>query len=347
MTDHSKEVARVGAYATTPLSERQRYALALSEAGELVPKNFWTKPAPAPGGGLIPARPNPGAILYMLEVAAMIGVNPMVGLTNIHIIEGKPSLSANLQAALVREAGHRLRVWMDGTTAVCEIVRSDDPDFAFRVEWGDEQMNAAGLANKDNWRKYQRSMKKARAITECIREACPEVLMGATYSPDELGARTDEMGEPIDLEQVPNHGSMPPNVSRETPAGEPRPETPIVDTRPAEAAAAAEGDGPRDWGKAITDLATYEEAKDLYREARAGGFLDEMVKIGRRKPRRLEEIIIEVGEAFAEAEKAAEQSVQQQDTEEVVHAEVDGGDEGTPAVLAGDDPNIEDAEIIG
>lgn len=343
MTDHSKEVARVGAYATTPLSERQRYALALSEAGDLVPKNFWTKPAPAPGGGLIPARPNPGAILYMLEVAAMIGVNPMVGLTNIHIIEGKPSLSANLQAALVREAGHRLRVWMDGSTAVCEIVRSDDQDFQFRVEWGDEQMNAAGLANKDNWRKYQRSMKKARAITECIREACPEVLMGATYSPDELGARTDEMGEPIDLEQVPNHGSMPPDVSRETPAGEPRPETPIVDTRPAEAAAATDAGDARDWGKAVTDLTSREETLALYREAQRDGLLEHPVKIGRRKPRPLGEILIEVGKAFADSEAASEQD--DQESEDVVHAEVDS-DEGAPAVLSDDDPNVQDAEII-
>jgi len=345
MTDQpSKEIARVGTYATTSLSERQRYALALSEAGDLVPKNFWTKPAPAPGGGLIPAHPNPGAILYMLEVAAMLGVNPMVGLTNIHIIEGKPSLSANLQAALVREAGHKMRITVQGegenAVAIVQIIRSDDPDFTFEVRWGRAEATAAGVLNKDNWKKYYRAMLKARAITECIREACPEVLMGATYSPDELGAATDDQGEPVDLQQVPTHDSM----SSGAPAGAPRPETPIVDTRPTDAAAAAsDSDSPRDWGKAITDLTSKAEAQALYREARAGGLLETPVKIGRRKPRPLGEIITEVGQAFAEAEAASEQPEQQED---VVHAEVDG-DEGAPAVLGDDDPNVQDAEIIG
>jgi hypothetical protein len=358
-----QDLARIGNYGRSTLTEKQQYAVALSRAGELVPRNFWTKPAPDGNGGMIPAQPNPGAILYMLETAAMIGVNPMVGLTNIHIIEGKPSLSANLQAALVREAGHRLRVWVEGKTAICEIVRSDDPEFTFRVEWGDAEMNAAGLGNKDNWKKYQRSMKKARAITECIREACPEVLMGATYSPDELGANTDEMGEPIDLQQVPDANATPP-VSRETSGGKTRTAAPIVDDAPSQGGTEEHqqpaDDTPVDeatgevkdekpavtpetfpWAKAIEEAKTSDDVKALYRSARAGGVLNLEIRRGRQPKRVLGPWLEEVGKAMVAAEEQADREA----AEAMVFAEAEA-EQAEAKTEEAEDPNVVDAEVV-
>lgn len=327
-----KDLARVGTYGRSSLNEKQQYAQALASAGDLVPKTFWTKPVLDPNTRqMIPARPNPGAVLYMLETAAMLGVNPMVGLTNIHIIEGKPSLSANLQAALVREAGHKMRVKVAGegfdAVATVQIIRSDDPDWTFEVTWTQREAQAAGVMGKDNWKKYFRSMLKARAITECIREACPEVLMGATYSPDELGATTDAQGEPVDLEVV-----VPDSTPAET--AEPRPETPIVDERPA---AEPQPGQTENWGEALANLGSREEALALYQEAKVRGALEEPVKVGRKKPRPLGELIVEVGKAFAAAEDTAAAD------DEPVVATVE--DDGSPAVLA-DDPNVEDAQVV-
>lgn len=316
----SKELARVGSYSRSTLTERQQYANALAAAGDLVPKSFWTRAQPDGKGGIIQPRPNPGAVLYMLETAAMLGVNPMVGLTNIHIIEGKPSLSANLQAALVREAGHRLRVWVDGDKAICEIVRSDDPDFTFHVEWGDAEMNAAGLASKDNWKKYQRSMKKARAITECIREACPEVLMGATYSPEELNPdmTVTEQGEPVELT----------HVRDEQPTAAP-PEAPIVDKG-----------SPVDtdwWIAQIENLSSREDALDLYRKGKDAGILNTHIMIGDVE-QELGKVIIEVGSAFADAEKASEAEPSELPT--------DAPADDHPAVLEEDPDVIVEGEIV-
>jgi hypothetical protein len=186
-------------------------------------------------------------------------------------------------------------------------------------------MKAAKLENKDNWVKYRRSMKKARAVTECIREACPEVLMGATYTPDELGANTDELGEPIDLQQVPTTDAGP-NVSRET-----RPETPIVDEP---VAAPTDGDAPFDWANAIATAASKTEVGDLYQKARLEGMLTVPITIG-KDTHELGQYIIMVGQAFAEAEAA----------EPAAEATVEP-DEGAPAVLADDDPNVVDAEVV-
>jgi hypothetical protein len=43
-------------------------------------------------------------------------------------------------------------------------------------------------------------MLRARAIAECVRIACPEVLHGAIYTAEELGARVDDAGLPVDAE---------------------------------------------------------------------------------------------------------------------------------------------------
>lgn len=330
MTDPTpgKDLARVGTYGRSSLTEKQQYAMALASAGDLVPKTFWTKPQNI-NGQMVMAKPNPGAILYMLETAAMLGVNPMVGLTNIHIIEGKPSLSANLQAALVREAGHKMRIRVEGdgeaTVAVVQIIRADDPDWTFEVRWGRAEAQAANVLGKDNWKKYYRAMLKARAITECIREACPEVLMGATYSPDELGQVTDDQGEPIDMPVVtppadfaPQGGA--PDVSRETP---------IVDEPP------VQQEGDFDWGAAIANAASRQEMSDLFQKAKREGVLPMKITVGKAE-RVLGDVLVEVGKAMAAAEES----------EPAEEATIDGPeahDQGEPAVL---DPNVVDAEVV-
>lgn len=315
-----KELSRVGEYAHYTLSERQAYAQALAASGELLPKNYWTKAKPNPEGGIIQPRPNPGAVLYMTETADMLGIHPMAGLVNIHIIEGKPTLSAQLMAALVREAGHKLRVWVEGDTAIAELIRSDDPDFTFRVEWGDKEMNAAGLASKENWKKYRRSMKKARAITEVIREGASEVTMGAAYTPEEINPdlRVNEEGEPIELHLV-DDGPFPRPTQDEATAA------PIVD----DTAKEVDLDW---WAEAISSVGNREEALSLYRKAKDDALLATPFTLGDMDGT-LGEVIIEVGKALAAAEAEGE----------IVEGEVE--DEGEPAVLA-DDEITEDPDVI-
>ena len=326
MTDMSKELARrTGAYGQATLSDRQQYALALARSGDLLPKTFWDNAKPNPAGGMIPAAPNPGKVLYMTETAAMLGIHPMAGLTSIHIIEGKPSLSAGLWASLAREAGHRLRVWTEGEgdslKAIATLVRSDDPDFEFRVEWTVADARTAGLLGKDNWKKYLRSMLKSRATTEVIREGCPEVAMGAAYTPEELNPNitVNEQGEPVDLQQVPVAQPTPEPSQQEPVAAEPRKETPIPESKPAEPAPDA-----FDWGAAIANLASYQEALDLHAKARAEGSIDLEFKQGRKK-RKVGEAIVEVGSALRAAEEEAATA------EDVVEAEI--VDDGAPMAM--------------
>lgn len=153
--------------------------------------------------GLLPAayRRNPANVLYAIEYGDMLGLSPMAAITGVHVIEGKPSASAGLISALVRRAGHKLRVRGDSRSATCTIIRADDPDYAFEVTWtlkrnadGNPSAEEAGLLGKQVWKQYGASMLKARAITQCARDACEEALFGLHYTPEELGAEVDGEG---------------------------------------------------------------------------------------------------------------------------------------------------------
>lgn len=158
------------------LAERMAYAQALA-AAELLPASYRKKPA---------------NVLLAMEYGRALGLDTVTAIQQVHIVEGKPTASAQLIGSLVRRAGHRLRVSGDDKHAVAEIVRRDDHDFTFRAEWTIERAAAAGLAGKGVWKQYPAAMLKARAITEVARDACPEALAGVAYTAEELG---DDQGE--------------------------------------------------------------------------------------------------------------------------------------------------------
>lgn len=184
-------------YGGASLPEKIEYARALAASG-LLPESF---------------RKQPENVLYAVEYGAMIGLPPMAAITGVNVIKGKPTASAGLIGALVRRAGHTLRVGFDAATMTgwARIIRSDDPEFTFESDWNLDRAVEAELCIKREgrpyavdskgqslpWKKFYPSMVKARAITEVARDACEEVLFGLHYTPEELGAVVDEDGTPV------------------------------------------------------------------------------------------------------------------------------------------------------
>ena len=229
MTASTDLVVQSTAYSRANLAERGDYVNRLARAGNLLPESLTTFAPVGPNGQLVKVG-DPGKVLLMAETGDMLGIHPVAALTGVHIIEGKPSISANLMGGLVRRAGHVLRVETIGSVddgslvATAQLIRRDDPDFTFRVTWNVGKATRAGLlpgkANS-NWQKYPEAMMKARAISEIIREGAPDVLMGGNvYTPEELGAAVDEQGEPVDMQQVPDpsqDGTASPASAQPTP----------------------------------------------------------------------------------------------------------------------------------
>ena len=147
------------------------------------------------GSGLLPTqyRAKPENILFALEYGETLGITAMAAIQGIHVIDGKPTASGQLIAALVREAGHRLRITGDDEHAVAEITRRDDPAFTFRAEWTIARAKQAGLTGKGTWAKHPGQMLKWRAVTEVARDACPEVIFGLSTADEAANFTADTL----------------------------------------------------------------------------------------------------------------------------------------------------------
>jgi hypothetical protein len=142
----------------------------------------------------------PEAVMACMLAGRELGIGPMQALQKIHIIQGRPTLSAELMASLVRRAGHRIRtIERSATAATVEGARSDDPDAAEKITWTIEDAKRAKLDGKDNWKAYPSAMLWARAVSALCRQLFPDVLAGMSYTPDEIGpASTDATwGDPV------------------------------------------------------------------------------------------------------------------------------------------------------
>ncbi len=166
-------------------------------AQDLAEKMDWSKAMA--GGSLIPAqyRNNPANLLFAIEYADALGIERINAITEIFVIDGKPSASANLIAGLVRKAGHILRVEGDDTYATATLIRSNDPDHPSVATWTMDKARQAGLAGKNVWKAYPGAMLRSRAITEVARMGATDATLGLVYTAEELGAEVDAQGKPI------------------------------------------------------------------------------------------------------------------------------------------------------
>ena len=130
---------------------------------------------------------NPANVLMAKEIANSMGETPWVTMTELYFVGNTPTFSAKYMRTRVRQAGHILRESFDEATmtATCVIIRSDDPEYEHVVTWNKAKAVAHGLWDKGHWKKNPQLMMKNRAVSECVREACNEVMGGVNYTPEE------------------------------------------------------------------------------------------------------------------------------------------------------------------
>lgn len=183
-------------------------------------------PAPAPGFSYITAglqeradyiarlapstilptayRGNAANAFVAAETGAALGLEPLQALASIAVINGRATLSSDLMAAVIRRAGHTLRIVENSPESVtATLIRADDKAFKFEVTWDKDKAVKAGLwGQRGPWSQYPTQMLRARAITEVARQGASEALMGMIYSPEDFGATITDTGEVIEAEVV-------------------------------------------------------------------------------------------------------------------------------------------------
>lgn len=176
-------------------------------------------------------RGNAANAFVAAETGAALGLEPLQALASIAVINGRATLSSDLMAAVIRRAGHTLRIVENNPESVtATLIRADDKKFEFTVTWDKDKAVKAGLwGQRGPWSQYPTQMLRARAITEVARQGASEALMGMIYSPEDFGATITDTGEVIEAEIV-NEAPAPAPAkpkARQRPAAAPAQPTPL------------------------------------------------------------------------------------------------------------------------
>lgn len=235
----SKEIARTQDH----LNEMMNWSRAMSQ-GNLMPRQY---------------QGNPANLMFAAEYADALGISRIHVLTSIAVINGRPSPSADLMSAMVRQQGHKLRVTGDDTYSEAVLIRSDDPDFEYKARWDEAKARKAGLwGNKGPWTLYPAAMLRARAISEVVRMGASDVMAGGIYTPEEVGAVVDESGHVVEQPtqyQATRQQAQPQDNSAQARLAN------MLDATPANT------DDPEVWADRIAEAGSEQELMELYATA--------------------------------------------------------------------------------
>lgn len=170
--EERSSIGFAGTVQITNLPQLFQLAARLADAKGFVPKHL-----------LGDANGIAAAILTGIE----LGLGPMESMRSIHIVDGKPTMAADLMLARAIRAGIK-PTWIEQSAKMAAL-RLERPGFRaheHRFTWAEAE--AAELTKKDNWRKYPAEMVRARTVAAAMRAYCPDVLGSGVYSPDELEA---------------------------------------------------------------------------------------------------------------------------------------------------------------
>lgn len=132
----------------------------------------------------------PEAAFAIILAGRELGLTAMQSLRSIHIIEGKPTLSSDLMVALVKRSPTcRSFKLVESTNDSATYETDRIGEGVTRMSFTIEDAKLAGLAGKDNFRKYPAAMLRARCIAALARVVYPDVLVGI-YEENELSAES-------------------------------------------------------------------------------------------------------------------------------------------------------------
>lgn len=141
----------------------------------------------------------PEQAVTIIATGRELGFSMMQSLRLIHVVEGKPTLSADAMASLVMRSPvceYLTPIEMTDARCVYEAKRKGAPK-PVTLAYTIQQAQAAGLTGKDNWKKHTAAMLRARALSSICRAVFPDLVAGV-YDPDEL-----DRGAPVAPAPVP------------------------------------------------------------------------------------------------------------------------------------------------
>lgn len=129
-----------------------------------------------------------------------LGMPMMQAFSQIHVIKGKPTISAEGMNALIRKncAGAKLEILASNSDR-CTIRASRPNEQACEFTFTMDDARRAGITGNPSWSKYPDAMLFARCISIVARRVFPDCLAGISYTPEEMGAEVNAEGQVINI----------------------------------------------------------------------------------------------------------------------------------------------------
>ena len=115
-----------------------------------------------------------------------LGIDPMTSLRHVSLVQGSTVLSAKLQTALVRRAGHVIGGEGSATSATVRGKRSDNQD-EMEVTFTWEMAESRGLTNQSTYKRTPEAMLYHRATTMLVDRLFADCVIGGA-----LGRERDD-----------------------------------------------------------------------------------------------------------------------------------------------------------
>lgn len=128
----------------------------------------------------------PADLAVIMITGHELGLSPMQALRGLHVVEGRPILSADLIVGLVKKhpaCKYFRLIESTDEKATYETQREGEPE-PTRITWTIQQAAKAGLTGRQNWKAHPAAMLRARASAALARAVYPDVAMGI-YDQDE------------------------------------------------------------------------------------------------------------------------------------------------------------------
>jgi hypothetical protein len=145
---------------------------------------------------------HPDEIAACILYGRALGIDPMLALQEIAVIQGRPTVSAKYMAGKVLAAGHRIEVieWTDTECKLRGTRYGQGEDSSLDVTFSLDDAKRAGLLRAgSSWSTYPKAMLMARATSMLARALFADLVLGMAYTAEEMGGEPN----PADIGELP------------------------------------------------------------------------------------------------------------------------------------------------
>ena len=137
--------------------------------------------------------------LALMMIAQAEGLHPALAARDYDIIQGRPAKKAEAMQRDFLMAGGKIE-WHALSDTIADATFAHPQGGTVRISWDIQRAAAAGLASKDNYKKFPRQMLRSRTVSEGVRTVWPLATSGM-YVPEEAGdIRPQFTGTTIDAD---------------------------------------------------------------------------------------------------------------------------------------------------